>query len=78
MLPADGGSRAEELMAAMAHLDTVSRMKFPVFLESLTVHTGLDILVLSSYDSEAIQNSIRMLRNSGNQVTFHQLEGGKV
>ena len=78
MLPAGGGSRAEELMAAMAHLDTISRMKFPMLLESLTVHAGLDILVLSSYDSEAIQASIRMLRGSGNQVTFYRLEGGAV
>lgn len=76
MLPVAGDARAEELLAAMAHLDTVSRTKFPVFLESLTVHTGLDILILSSYNSDAIQNSIRMLRSSGNQVTFYQMEGG--
>ena len=76
LLPESGDTREEEILAAMAHLDTIARSKFPVFLESLTVHTGLDILVLSSYDSEAIRNSIRMLQNSGNQVTFYRFEGG--
>jgi uncharacterized protein (DUF58 family) len=76
LLPADGAARTEELLAVCARLETKSRQKFPAFLDALAVHSGLDILVLSCYDSEGIQNGIARLRSSGNQVTLHLLEGG--
>jgi hypothetical protein len=38
----------------------------------------LDILVLSSYDSDSVQEGIASLRRAGNQVNFHLLEGGEV
>jgi len=78
LLPADGAARTEEILATCARLDYKSRQKFPAFLDSLGVHSGLDILILSCYDSEAIQNAIASLRSSGNQVTLHLLEGDGV
>jgi len=76
MLPADGAARTEEMLAMFARLELVRRQYFPVFLESLNHCTGLDILVLSMYDSGAIQQQIQQLRLRGNQVTMHLLEGG--
>ena len=39
-------------------------------------HTGLDILLISQYDSDGIQEGIQKLRQKGNQVTLYVQEGG--
>ena len=78
MLPADGISREEDLLANLARLNIIRSQHFPTLLESLTVYSGLDILVLSRYDSDAIQAAITQLRRSGNQVNLHLYEGGSV
>lgn len=77
ILPAPGAVAEEELLAAFAKAEIRCADKFPALLEKLTVHSGMDILVLSSYDSESIQRGIGKLRQSGNQVSFHILEGGR-
>lgn len=71
MLPADGTSREEDLLATMARLSVVRTEHFPQLLENLTAYSGLDILILSRYDSDSIQTSISQLRRSGNQVNLH-------
>ena len=71
LLPADGTAREEELLTAFARLNIVRSQHFPTFLDTLVSYTGLDILVLSRYDSDSIQASLAMLRRSGNQVSFH-------
>ena len=76
--PAGGAAREEELLTAFARLTILRSLSFPTFLESLTTYTGLDILVISCYDSEEIQNALRKLRRSGNQVELYQLKGGAV
>lgn len=76
LMPADGMPQEEELLAAMARLNIQCAEKFPTFLEGMEQHSGLDILVLSLYDSESVQESLGRLRRAGNQVTFHLLEGG--
>ena len=76
ILPADGAAQEEELLAAFARLDIRCAQRFPVLLESLEAYSGMDMLILSCYDSENIRTGIAKLRAAGNQVTFHLLEGG--
>ena len=47
-------------------------------LQSLEQYSGLDILVISTYDSESIRERIAALEARGNQVTFYQSEGGSL
>ena len=77
ILPTDNRSQEEELLEAFAKLDTSSyRVRFPKFLESLTTFTGMDIMIMSLYDSESIQAAMRSLEEAGNTVSLHLLEGG--
>lgn len=78
MLPADGISREEDILSNLARLSIVRTQHFPTLLDSLTAYSGLDILVLSRYDSDNIQASISQLRRSGNQVELHLYEGGRI
>ena len=76
LLPAPGTGTEEELLAAFAKAQIRCMEKFPALLEKLALNTGMDILVLSAYDSESIRQGIAKLRQAGNQVSFHLLEGG--
>lgn len=76
MLPAEGNGREEELLTTLARLKILRTENFPVLLNDLAAYTGLDMLILSAYDSERIQEALEQLRRSGNQVTFQLLEGG--
>lgn len=78
LLPEEGSTCEERLLSAFARLNIRCTEKFLVFLDSLAAQTGLDILLLSQYDSEGIQEGIRKLKQNGNQVTFYALEGGDV
>lgn len=78
LLPADGAARDEELLTTFARLQVRRTENFPAFLENLSRYSGMDILVLSSYDSQSIQTAIRELRQNGNQVMFQLYEGGNV
>ena len=73
MLPADGTSREEDILSNLARLNIVRTQHFPTLLESLTAYSGLDILVLSRYDSDSIQAAITQLRRSSNEVALHLL-----
>lgn len=77
LLPAGGAARDEELLTAFARLTLVRTLRFATFLESLTVYSNLDMLVLSCYDSEEIQGAMAALRRAGNQVQLHLLDCGK-
>ena len=66
-------------MAAFARLDiAVFRQRIPELLRTLEDQSGLDIMVLSFYESETITQSIERLRQCGNQVSLHLLEGGMI
>ena len=78
LLPAEGAAREEELLTTFARLKILRTQNFPAFRESLTALTGMDMVILSPYDSESIQTAIRELRRSSNQVTFHKYQGGSV
>ncbi len=75
-LPSGGAAREEELLSAFAHMKILRTLSFNTFLESLTAYTDLDIIVLSCYDSEAIQERLHALRMKGNTVYLQVLEGG--
>lgn len=76
LLPAPGAAREEELLTAFAKAQIRCAEKFPMLLERLTAHSGLDVVVLSAYDSDSIREGLRKLRQAGNQVSFQLLEGG--
>ncbi len=78
LLPAQGAVWEEELLTAFARLHMRCADKFLKLLEDLTVYEGLDVLVISRYDSEGIRMGVEKLRGCGNQVTFYQLEGGSL
>lgn len=73
-----GGAGAEDmLLSAMSLLQIKRTRRFPVFLEEMDKLTGLDIILLSCYDSEDIQLRINALRRAGNKVQLMLLEGGE-
>ena len=78
LLPSDGNGWEEKLLTTFARLKILRTKHFPQFLQELTVHSGLDILVLSAYHSDGIEASIQELRHAGNQVYFQLVEGGNV
>ncbi len=73
LLPSGGSAREEELLTAFARLTIRRTLRFPTFLESLTSCTGMDMLVISCYDSEEIQSAMGKLRRAGNNVQLHVL-----
>ena len=74
--PAEGTAWEEALLDCFAHLQLHCSEKFVPLLDSLCNYTDTDILVLSSYDSDSIRQSLRRLEELGNQVTFYQTKGG--
>lgn len=76
ILPADGAAQEEELLAAFARLSIRRTKRFPELLEEIRKYQDLDILVISRYGSDTINQSLDMLRRNGNQVTFYEMEGG--
>jgi len=75
LLPDTGAAREEELLSTMARLQVKRSEHFPPFLESLSSHSGMDILILSYYDSDSIQEGVRTLREAGNQVSVYLFQG---
>ena len=74
LLPARGAGRREEIMRAMACLLIRRIRSFPTFLEQLDQLHGMDIVLLSSYDSPTIREKMELLRRRGNSVTLKVLE----
>ena len=78
LLPAEGAAREEELLATFARLKVLRSQHFPAFLADLAGLTGMDMVIMSPYDSDAIQTAMEELRRNGNQVHFHRYQGGRV
>lgn len=79
LMPSDSNAQEDALLAAFARLDiAVFRQRIPELLRTLEDQSGLDIMVLSFYESETITQSIERLRQCGNQVSLHLLEGGMI
>ena len=75
--PARHADREGELLSAMAHLTIARTRTFPMLLDMLSAFTGMDMLLLSVYDSEMIQEKIEMLRLRGNTVQLHVMSKEK-
>lgn len=75
MTPNGGAVQEETLLTAFAHLRILRKRSFNSFLEMLTVCSDLDMVVLSCYDSPALQERLEALRQRGNTVRLHVLEG---
>lgn len=69
--PARHALREAEILSAMAHLTVQKTHTFLSLLDQLAAFTGMDMLLLSVYDSELIQQRINTLRLRGNTVTLH-------
>ena len=78
LMPSDGGTARETILTTLARLQTTRHQHFPHFLKGLSVHSGLDILILSCYDNEEIRQARQDLENRDNRVSFHLVEGGSL
>ena len=76
LLPAGGAAREEELLAAFARMRVLRACSFNTYLDSLQNVTGMDIVILSCYESEQMKKRIEALRLRGNTVRVYQLERG--
>jgi uncharacterized protein (DUF58 family) len=76
LLPSKSSAREGEILSAMAHLTLRRTRTILKVLDDLCACTGLDMLLLSVYDSELLQKRMDALRISGNTVTL-QLIGNR-
>lgn len=74
--PVLASAQAEQLLSAMAELQILRARNFPTFLEELSAFQDMDILILTAYDSELIEQGINALRMRGNSVTLNVIGGG--
>ncbi len=78
LLPSDGNGWEETLLTTFARLTIVRTDHFLQFLESLKGCSGMDILILSAYDSDGIQSAMQKLQQNDNRVMLQLLEGGSL
>lgn len=72
--PSAGAAREEELLSAFARLTVTRTLAFPLFLKELAELEGLDMLVLSPFDSPEIRSALEALARR-NSLRFLTLEG---
>ncbi|GHU76772.1 hypothetical protein AGMMS49992_23030 [Clostridia bacterium] len=72
--PRRSQQQAEAVLDALARLVVKRARNFPTFIDDLGRITGMDILILSCYDSDLIQERIAGLRAMGNSVALDILE----
>lgn len=70
LAPARYAGRDEDILEALARLRIVRLKSFHTYLETLGPLTGMDILILSAYDSQLLQERMEMLRLRGNSVAL--------
>lgn len=73
LLPARYAGRDEQLLRALACLRIRRVRSFPTFLEQLPRQSGMDIVILSCYESESIRAQMECLRRLGNSVMLYIL-----
>lgn len=78
MLPMEGTVQEDVLLDSFARLRVHCSQKFVSLLDSLCAHTGLDILIISQYDSESIREEMAKLKAAGNRVNFYEMEGNSL
>ena len=67
-------AREEELLSAFARLRILRCRNILSFLDDLSFLRGTDILFISAYTSEALEEKLDQLRFLGNTVTVHLME----
>ena len=70
LLPDRGAAWEDALLRAFAALRIQLLRSFPTFLEQLPRVSGMDIVLLSCYDSEDIRRQMAQLERLGNSVTL--------
>ena len=70
-------AQADVLLSTLARLIVHREVSFPTFLDGLTLPPGLDVVILSTYESEEIESRMKKLRAGGNSVTLLKLERGR-
>ena len=75
--PQRASTQGDILLSAMAQLEIKRTLNFHTFLEELSAYQDMDILILSAYDSELIQQGVEQLRARGNSVTLNIIGGGR-
>ena len=77
ILPGEGSGWDEKLLTTFARLKILRTESFPGLLQALPTGSDLSVLAISAYDSDEIQAALEKLRQNGNQVMFHRMEGGR-
>ena len=70
-------AQANILLGTMARLLIHREVRFPTFLDDLPLDRGIDVVILSAYDSEEIRARMERLRRNGNSATLVRLERRK-
>ncbi|MFH1512854.1 MAG: DUF58 domain-containing protein [Bacillota bacterium] len=72
--PSRSSAREGEILSAMAHLTLRRTRTILKVLDDLCACTGMDMLLLSVYDSELLQKKMDALRLSGNTVALQLID----
>ena len=78
LLPAGGSAQEEELLSAFARLNVVRTENILPILSSLEACQGLDILLLSRYESESLRTALDKLTAAGNRTYLYPWGGEEV
>lgn len=70
LLPSRSSDREEEILSAMAHLTIRRTRTILKVLDDLCSYTGMDMLLLSAYDSQLLQEKLSALRRAGNTAAL--------
>lgn len=76
MMPERSAGRDTEILEALARLRILRIRTMHAFLDDLSGVTGLDIVVLTAYTDEWIEDRLAGLRRAGNSVTVFWPGGG--
>ncbi|MBR4039500.1 MAG: DUF58 domain-containing protein [Clostridia bacterium] len=74
--PQSGEAARETLLRAFARLRIVRTHSFTTFLGQLCEYSGMEMIILSCYDSEEIQAQLSNLRRHGNHTQLHLIGEG--
>jgi hypothetical protein len=74
LMPDDQPGQEEAILSACAGLNTICGVNILTMLRDMDQYSGLDILILSRYDAEGLQEEMEKLRQGGNQVYLHVVE----
>lgn len=70
LLPARYAGRDTDLLETLARLRVLRVRNFHTLLDDLSQLTGMDIIILSAYESPLLQERMAMLRQKGNSVAL--------